>query len=524
MKLYNVVVFNRIAEGATEESVLSALQKSLKLNPEKAKKLLASDRTVVKKNAPPEVADKYKTVIEKCGLFCKLVQSGEIEDTPAPEEAPQPDPSPSQETDDQNDIYKAPDSLTSDRVFCRQCGTSMNADEPSCPSCGAKAVINGRSKITAGFLAFFLGGFGVHRFYLRQWWGVIYIPGAFFGISGLISLIEAIYFWCMSKSSWDEKYGHLPPASGVLIAVIAIFPIIAIIGILAAIALPAYQDYTHRAKISEGIIQLEDTSQKVEAFILRTNFVPNTKLDAGLQDLSSNNNALKDIDIVEGGRIVGTFNPLITNGEAFTIVYVPTVNSDSVQWSCAYGTMPDRYRPSKCRSDSSNNNTLKSNTNSLRSNNSDLRSNNAPLKKYMQSSESNVRVKVPSSWIPDIFENEDATIKAGNTYNESYALLIEEHLSELPGHTLKSYADGSASYYLDTLNAQLINQTETQNPNYKGVTYEMNANIDGIEIRYLVGYYFTAEKAYQVMTWSLASRFDKNKNDLNNVINSFESF
>lgn len=55
-------------------------------------------------------------------------------------------------------------------AFCQNCGKETTPEQVVCTSCGvqlaAPAVTGGKSKMTAGLLGIFLGGFGVHNFYL----------------------------------------------------------------------------------------------------------------------------------------------------------------------------------------------------------------------------------------------------------------------------------------------------------------------------------------------------------------------
>lgn len=96
----------------------------------------------------------------------------------------------------------------SQMVFCRGCGKQIHETARACPGCGAiQRTSNPKSKVVAGFLAFFLGGLGIHRFYLGQWWGLFYLLFALTYIPSVISFIEAIVFWCTSDDSWNDKYG-----------------------------------------------------------------------------------------------------------------------------------------------------------------------------------------------------------------------------------------------------------------------------------------------------------------------------
>ncbi|MEA1568161.1 NINE protein, partial [Salmonella enterica] len=59
----------------------------------------------------------------------------------------------------------------SSMVYCRGCGKEIHETAKSCPHCGATHASSGsgeKSRIAAALLAFFLGGFGVHKFYLGK--------------------------------------------------------------------------------------------------------------------------------------------------------------------------------------------------------------------------------------------------------------------------------------------------------------------------------------------------------------------
>lgn len=54
--------------------------------------------------------------------------------------------------------------------FCRHCGQMTDPDSTACPSCGCTEEVvvtpTGKSKVAAGILGIFLGGLGIHNFYL----------------------------------------------------------------------------------------------------------------------------------------------------------------------------------------------------------------------------------------------------------------------------------------------------------------------------------------------------------------------
>lgn len=149
-----------------------------------------------------------------------------------------------------SNIYSAPAAeVEKTMVFCRECGAKLSKQAVSCPQCGAVQNTGGKSKVAAGLLGIFLGGFGIHRFYLGQWWGIFYLLFFWTWIPGIIAFIEGIVFLCTSEQNWLKKYGNTKGTSALVLVLVSVLVIVPVIGILAAIALPAYQDYVHRAEM-----------------------------------------------------------------------------------------------------------------------------------------------------------------------------------------------------------------------------------------------------------------------------------
>lgn len=93
-------------------------------------------------------------------------------------------------------------------VYCRGCGKEIHQSALSCPHCGApQRARSSKSRTTAALLAFFLGGFGVHRFYLGQiGMGLLYLLFCWTFIPALAALIEFILFLTMSDDTFAAKY------------------------------------------------------------------------------------------------------------------------------------------------------------------------------------------------------------------------------------------------------------------------------------------------------------------------------
>ena len=74
-----------------------------------------------------------------------------------------------------------------------------------------------KSKTSAGILALFLGGLGVHRFYLNQvGLGILYLVFCWTFIPAIIALVDGIIFLTQSDEAFNNKYNkgiQMPTAS-----------------------------------------------------------------------------------------------------------------------------------------------------------------------------------------------------------------------------------------------------------------------------------------------------------------------
>ena len=173
--------------------------------------------------------------------------------------------------------------------------------------------------------------------------------------------------------------------------------VVAIIGILAAIALPAYQDYTIRAKVSEGLVL--GSSLKIVAADNAANGTANANggLFAGMETAIANaasapcaaataapgclmatpaaNNLTKNVMFIGGttatGVITVAYQPALVPAAANTLTIVPTSNGavlvagtpplGTLKWTCYTAgkagvdgganaaTLQSKFAPAECR-------------------------------------------------------------------------------------------------------------------------------------------------------------------------------
>lgn len=130
--------------------------------------------------------------------------------------------------------------------------------------------------------------------------------------------------------------------------------VVAIIGILAAIAIPSYQDYTIRSKVSEGLSLAAAAKAAVTETFASTGTLPGTNAAAGLPAANTiRGNAVTSVTVGANGVITIAYNNTLggnptMNGQSITLV--PTTNEGSVSWQCR-APAADRYKyvPAECR-------------------------------------------------------------------------------------------------------------------------------------------------------------------------------
>ena len=137
--------------------------------------------------------------------------------------------------------------------------------------------------------------------------------------------------------------------------------VVAIIAILAAIAVPAYQNYIVRSKVTEAVSAIDMARTAVSETFQTKGTVPASNASAGLPSTAASvaSTYVSDLEISAGGVITATVQGTNSDADKGTVIYTPyesngttaltTGYSGPVTWVCKGGTVPTKYLPASCR-------------------------------------------------------------------------------------------------------------------------------------------------------------------------------
>lgn len=154
-------------------------------------------------------------------------------------------------------------------------------------------------------------------------------------------------------SSAEQQSEELARIGGTSKVVLIILPfiLVAVVGILAAIAIPAYQDYTIRAQVTEGLHLSAAVRGAVAEHFSATGELPYDNVSIGLSSANEISGMYVSSVAIDSGNVVITYgnqaNAIIS---LKTIVMKPELLSGNMlSWTCSSPSIKPKYLPASCR-------------------------------------------------------------------------------------------------------------------------------------------------------------------------------
>ncbi|RYY76717.1 MAG: hypothetical protein EOO52_04225 [Gammaproteobacteria bacterium] len=301
---------------------------------------------------------------------------------------------------------------------------------------------------------------------------------------------------CSIAEYSEEKTG----LSLEIVAYAIAFLIIFVLMIL--IAIPAYKDYTTRAKIQSAMPMVINAHKSVGSFIKKTRSYPNENILVGLPD-KINSPVIESIKLRDEAFIEVAYRFPHLKGKN-TILWTPIDTNSGITWSCKGGTLDDRYRQKECWMGSENSNTADA------------------LTKNFLSNDKKMSIGVPASWkVKNLMPN--TILGFANEQDQTYIAILGDSKTDLMEETrLEDYVSiVQQQMAMNVANGELVRE------NRKIIIKKLPAerfiyrgDVGGVKMTYVVTLFEANDRFYRMLAWTPQSRFDKNKALLESVSRS----
>ena len=142
----------------------------------------------------------------------------------------------------------------------------------------------------------------------------------------------------------------------------------------------------------------------------------------------------------------------------------------------------------------------------------------------VQSEDSELQLQVPDSWEELKGMNPAASIGVGNKFDENYAIVISDSMEDFGNPpALEDFATVQLRLFTKRLGSVKVSEAvAVADYDPPAIRYEVRARIDKLDVAYMVTFLRTEKRFAQIITWTLASRWEDNRGILERVSNSLQ--
>jgi hypothetical protein len=134
------------------------------------------------------------------------------------------------------------------------------------------------------------------------------------------------------------------------------------------------------------------------------------------------------------------------------------------------------------------------------------------------------QITLLNGWVEDRELHDSAEIQASKRGSEEYVIVLSENKADFENLTIEQHSEITRGLLVESLtDPEITGPTDVttvgSNP---AVQYEIQGTIEGINVAYLHTTVETPTKYHQILAWTLPSSFERNKPELQQVIQSFK--
>jgi len=145
------------------------------------------------------------------------------------------------------------------------------------------------------------------------------------------------------------------------------------------------------------------------------------------------------------------------------------------------------------------------------------------VRKVLRSQDGSIQITLPKGWKEDKDLHDDAVLQASDRLTEKYVIVLSDSKEDFEEMSLAKHSEITRGSILEGLSSpQVTGPVELTINGSPAIQYEIRGGTENIKVVYFHTTVETSGMFYQVLAWTLKSRFEKNKSDLQEVTNSFQ--